>query len=82
MNDPHEPRPGNDPQRSVPQYGEYTGEPSGPRTAIKSTKPAGGRTSTPSRFLVRENQPRVTTSRRERPRRRHLTGTRSSPAGP
>mgnify|MGYP001003114420 CR=1 FL=1 len=25
MNDPHEPRPGNDPQRSVPQYGEYTG---------------------------------------------------------
>ena len=25
MNDPHEPRPGSDPQRSVPQYGEYTG---------------------------------------------------------
>ncbi|WP_016998107.1 S1C family serine protease [Kocuria atrinae] len=25
MNDPREPRPGSDPQRSVPQYGEYTG---------------------------------------------------------
>ena len=25
MNDPHEPRPGGDPQRSVPQYGEYAG---------------------------------------------------------
>ena len=30
MNDPYEPRPGHDPQRSVPQYGQYAGDSNGP----------------------------------------------------
>ena len=42
MNDPHEPRPGHDPQRSTPQYGQYTGDPNGPWYGQESG-PAGDR---------------------------------------